>query len=290
MTSLNVVEQGLSYLRACLNLYSGECAFLVLYVIALIWVCARGTKLERRVFIPSGVLLLVTVYNPLFPVMINRFFDVNNEYYRFFWITPVVILLPYAAAKLVMMMKDRSSRWIMAVALVILMILSGNFIYRNGYQKAENIYKMPSELMEIADLIHEQSDKVYPQVLLEYEYNMQMRQYDPKILLTIDREDYLYANTHDYSGEMISDEDHPQYKLLGVIARNQTIDIMPDDFAEALEKTHTEYVVIGNDSLLHKYMGLAGLYPVATTENHVIYKYDLIEPYAFELVDYTPVY
>jgi len=290
MTLLNVTEQGLNYLRECLNLYGDTCAFLVLYVLALIFVCAKGSRLEKQIFLPSGVMLLLTVYNPLFPVVLNSFFDVNNEYYRFFWITPVVILVPYIATKLVLMMSTPAAKSAMAVALVLIMIISGNFLYKNGYQKAENIYKMPGELMEISQLLHENTDKEYPKVLLEYEYNMQMRQYDPKILLTIDREDYLFANTNDYSGEMLSDAEHPQYKLLAVMARVQTVDVMPETFEEACEQTHTDFVVISNDSNLHSYLQHAGLYPVATTENHVIYKYNLTEPYAFELVDYTPVY
>jgi hypothetical protein len=35
---------------------------------------------------------------------------------------------------------------------------------------------------------------------------------------------------------------------------------------------------------------MAGLKKVAETENHIVFKYDIKEPYDFELVDYSVVY
>ena len=117
---------------------------------------------------------------------------------------------------------------------------------------------------------------------------MQMRQYDPKMLLTIDREDYMYAVSNSYSDEMLNDEAHPQYRLLAAIVRNQNVD--EQDFLNSLEQTKTEYVVLNKNSSRVDYLEKAGLKNIGETENHVVYRYELIEPYEFELVDYSVVY
>ena len=217
-----------------------------------------------------------------------RFFDVNSEYYRFFWITPVIIVVPYVCVKIISEAKEMPKKLLFAALFTVLFILSGNFIYANGYNRAENVYKMPAELMEVSDLIHADANVKYPKAFLEYEYNMQMRQYDPKMLLTVDREDYLYATSANYTEEMIRDDDHPQYRILAALIKYQQVDA--DAFAKGLEMTHTEYVVLSKANPMQAFVKQAGLYPVAQTENRTIYKYDLKEPYTFELVDYSVVY
>ncbi|MCR5267103.1 MAG: hypothetical protein K6E16_01110 [Lachnospiraceae bacterium] len=288
MTALNVTEQGLHYLRACLDLYTENCAFTVLYFVALLFVCLKGSAQEKRIFLPGAIVLLLTVYNPVTPVLLMRFFDVNSEYYRFFWITPVAILLPFVAVHVILMQKTRGMALLIAFLLIVLFVLSGNFLYANGYHRAENVYKMPEELMEVSACIHENADCEYPKAFLEYEYNMQMRQYDPKILLTVDREEYLYATSSDYTEEMLADPDHPQYRLLGALIKYQ--DVEEDAFLDALEETHTEYVVLSKANPMRTYLQKAGLTRIGETKDREIYKYDLVTPYTFELVDYSVVY
>lgn len=288
MTVLNVAEQGIHYLRSCLDLYSENCAFPALYFAALIFLCAKGSERDKRIFLPGGVVLLLTVYNPFSPVILMHFFDVNSEYYRFFWITPAIVLVPYVATNIITQQKDVKQKIAIGALIAVLFVFSGNFLYANGYQKAENIYKMPPELMEVSSIIHENSDTEYTKAFLEYDYNMQMRQYDPKILLTIDREDYLYATSADYTQEMLHDPEHPQYRMLAALIKFDPVN--PADFTDALETSNTEFVVVNKTHRMIPYLKQAGLYQVGETKERAVFKYDLKDPYVFELVDYTAVY
>ena len=288
MQGLNVFEKGIGYLEACLSYYTGACAYLMLYVAALVYVCVFGSRREKEIFIPCSVFLLLTVYNPVAPVVLDHFFDVNSEYYRFFWIAPVIILVPYLFTKLIITRVSAAQRIIVSSLILVICILSGRFVYADGIKLAQNIYKMPDELIEISGLIHEDSEAEYPKAFLEYEYNMQMRQYDPKMLLTIDREDYLNAVSIPYTEEMLSDELHPQYRLLAALVRYQEVD--EQSFLDALEVTKTEYVVLSKSHPRIDYLKDAGLKKVSETEDHVILKYEIKEPYDFELVDYSVVY
>lgn len=288
MQGLNVTEKGLGYLWACLTSYTGACAYLMLYVAALLYICVFGSRREKEIFIPCSVFLILTVYNPVAPVILNRFFDVNSEYYRFFWITPVVVLVPYLFTKLILTVRGGRERSVITVLILCICLVSGNFVYRNGIQPATNIYKMPDELIQISAIIHEDSEAEYPKAFLEYEYNMQMRQYDPKMQLTVDREDYLNAVSTPYTEDMLEDEAHPQYRLLAFLVRLQPVD--REDFLDALESSKTDYVVINKNNPRDTFLLSAGLKKIAETEHHNVFRYEVKEPYDFELVDYSVVY
>ncbi len=285
MQTLNVVETGFAYLQACLNYYVDGCAYFLLYLLALLFILVKGTTKEKQLFLPSAVLLLLSVYNPVFPVVLAKIFDVNKEYYRFFWLAPVVIVVPYVCTRLFMLQKERSRQVIVGATIAVILCLSGHFIYAGGYASAGNIYKMPEELMTISCLIHEDSDVEYPKVLMEYNYNMEMRQYDPAILLTIDREDYLYAVSEAYTDEMLEDEAMPQYKLLAKLIRYQ--DISDEAFKQALDATNTEYIVVSGGNANVPYFSASGYRLVSQTENHMIFHYELKNREEFELIDYT---
>ncbi len=288
MQSINVFEKGIGYLEACLSYYTGSCGYIMLYLVALIFIAIFGTKREKQLFLPSGIFLILTVYNPIAPVILDRFFDVNSEYYRFFWIAPIIVIIPYVFTRLIIACKTGKTMVITTVIICLICVLGGNFMYKNGVDIADNIYKMPDELIEISDIIHKDSTAKYPKVFLEYEYNMQMRQYDPTILLTIDREDYLYAVSTPYTEDMIYDADHPQYRLLASLVRQQ--EVPGEAFLDGLERSKTEYVVINKANKRVTFLKINGLKVVDETDNYIVFKYNIKEPYEFELVDYSEVY
>ncbi len=285
MQGVNVFENGIGYLLKTLGMYTSGTGFFAMYLIGVLTVLVAGKKRDRQLFLPQAVMLLVTVYNPLTPLILDRIFDVSGEYYRLFWIAPVIILVPYVCA---MMMTRENKGWenvIFAVLIIAMFIVGGNYVYAKGYDAAENIYKIPDELIGISDIIHRDSDTEYVRAFFEYEYNMEIRQYDPKMLLPVDREDYIYAVNYSYTDEMLSDEGKPSDRLLALLVRNQKIS--KDDLTEALEATDTSYVVLSKGHPQAAFIRSAGLYELAETQTHIIYKYDLEDPYEYSLVDYS---
>lgn len=283
MQGVNVFENRAGFLIRCLSLYTSGTGFLILYLLALLLILYAGSRRERTLFIPQAVILLITVYNPLFPILLDRIFDVNSEYYRFFWITPVVILVPYAAVKLI---SGAGSHRAVTVVLVAAMFAAGaNPVFAGGLKISENIYKVPDELIQICEMIHEDSGSEYARVFFEYEYNMEARQYDPRILLCVDREDYLYAVNYSYTEEMLSDDEKPVNRILALLVRNVSMD--SEVFCDALEKTGTQYVVLTKGHPQEAYVKSAGLYEAGSTKSHTIYRYDLMDAAQYEPVDYS---
>ena len=285
MQGVNVFENGIGYLLKTLGLYTSGTGFFAMYLIAVLFILIKGEKRDRELFLPQALMLLITVYNPLTAMILEKIFDVSSEYYRLFWIAPVIVLVPYVATLIITREGRGRDNILFAVLITAMFIVGGNYVYAKGYDAAENIYKIPDELIEISEIIHADSDTEYVKAFFEYDYNMEIRQYDPKMLLSVDREDYIYAVNYSYTEEMLEDENRPQDKLLALLVRNQNIE--EDDLTEALDATNTAYVVLSKGHPQAAFVKRAGLYELSETKTHVIYKYDLKDPYEYELVDYS---
>lgn len=290
MQDLYVSNEGISYLRQCLERFNGSTGYLLLFFASLLFILIKGTDREKKIFIPMSLLMILTVYNPLFPMALDFITHVDNEYYRFFWMSPVVILVPYVVTKLILAILENKiqHKWTVSILALLIIVFSSKSLWMSGMRLPENKYKVPNEMIEVSEIIHNDSKYDYPKTFLEFDYNMQMRQYDARMLLTIDREDYIYAMSNDYTWEMIESDEFPQYRILAALFRYQNVDT--NRLIQAFEQTKTEYVVLTTGSTMIPVLKEAGLSEVAQTAHHTILKYKVIEEQPFELVDYTECY
>ena len=275
MQNGSVYQWGIRFISACLDYYNGMNAYLVYYVASLLFVGLKGDRKVREIFLPSGIMLLLTVYNPFFPILIDRFFDINKEYYRFFWLTPITILVPYGGVS-VLEMEEGKKKMAAAFALTVILIFTGDYIYKNGYTKAENPYKVPNEVIEVSRMLHQVSEVETPKAMMEYDFNMMMRQYDPSILLAVGREDYINGVTYEITEEqMNSKENGFLYRLVAVMMRGEELE--KEKFLEALEGTNTEFFVISKGNLIQDYLIDMGLTKAGETKGHILYRYNVKE-------------
>ena len=113
--------------------------------------------------------------------------DFESEFYRFFWLVPLPFLLAYILVESGVRLKKgwkRAGSLIAAVGglvLSVISLLSSSLppIY------SKNVYKVEDDLLTVAELIHRDSTEEEPKVALPLEYNLQARQYDPSLRLTI---------------------------------------------------------------------------------------------------------
>lgn len=322
MQSLHIADAGFGYIFKCIGLYYEGNIYFALYLASLIllsvdlsrvtgaeragrWralLSADGmTERMRRIFLPQFVMMILTVYNPVFPVILNSFFDVNKEYYRFLWMAPVIICISAAAVRIVTdYAADKTSSRIRhirqafcAVFIICLLMAGGTWLYEDGYIVSPNIYHMPTEIPKIAEIIHEDALKndpadEYPRAMFEYDYNMLIRQYDAGIMLACDREAYLNAVTGALDYDTIMEDADYYNRLLAVVALG--IEIPEDAFTEGLEETGTEYVVVSTANGILPYIRKCGLTVAGETANHTILRYELPDYEPFELPDYSEVW
>ncbi len=357
MQSLNIAEAGFSYIFRCIGAYYEGNIYFLLYIASLLFLSFAGSRRRigtgfREVFLPQFIMMAITVYNPVFPVLINSFFDVNKEYYRFLWMSPVIICISAAGAIAVFdfaggekdsagvaasckngnngdnasgekfdegagtrkkgcgLHKSRSSvRMVLTtVFFVCLLIAGGTFLYRDGYIVSPNVYHMPTEIPEVAKIIHEDAAQRfyydyepeddeeeaptrgndYPKAMFEYDFQMQMRQYDAGILLSCDREQYLRALSGEVTYETATEDGNYTDCLLATVALG--IRIPEDDLISSLENTRTEYIVITTASGMTSYYKEMGLEVVGETANHTVLHYEADAPVRYMLPDYSEVW
>ena len=286
MQSISVSGEGILYIFKCIALYNGTSLYLPLYFAGLIFIALKGEKELKRIFLYPGIVMLLSVYNPLFPLVLNRFFDVNKEYYRFIWITPVCIEIALLAVNYLMKNhKTRGWRIISFAGILLFLMGAGVFIYDRGYTPKENVYKIPNEVIAVSKMIRNNTDMKYPVAVMDRDMQMEIRQYDATILLACDRTQYLDFLSGAERDELTEEKNEYVDRLLSVVAKYEDID--KDSFREALNVTNTQFVVVEKISPMLKYLKDAGLEYVGTTGTRVIYKFELEDPRYFELADYS---
>lgn len=165
--------------------YMGTGLILIWYLAALIWLFLREKRKPFRImflYVP-GVLLLL-FFNPLFFGLFERFLG-GEIYFRMIWLLPVSVTLAYSITVLLGEQKGRKKAVFGALALLLVMI-SGKLVYMNPlYSRAENVYHVPDEVVEICDRIQLPGREVraaFPRELLLY-----VRQYSPVICMPYGR-------------------------------------------------------------------------------------------------------
>lgn len=156
------------------------------YLLTLVYLWFTEKDRRRRVlllYVPLVVLILY--FNPLFARLL--YWVVGDEiYYRILWLLPVTVVIAYGAVSLYGHMKGRKKYWF-ALLSAMLMMISGSCIYASpAFCKAENLYHMPQEVVDICDAIQVEGREVmavFPREMLSY-----VRQYTPLVCMPYGRE------------------------------------------------------------------------------------------------------
>ena len=293
MQGISAEENGISYIFLCLLKYSGSCLFLLWYALCVLYLCVRGSLEERRYFALPGICLALTVFNPVFPLVLNRFFDVNSEYYRFIWIAPVVPLISYICVRFVTLEKYRDGRNIpLLLSAALFLMASGVFVHGTGSSNsrpfAENSFKVPNEVIEVSKLIHRASDSDFPRAICDLNMEMEIRQYDASILLAADREQFLGAIYGTAFDDQTREKNHFSDILVEIMVHNTKYP--KDVFLESMENTHTEFFVVMKNSPINGYLKDMGLKNVGETYTRNVLMYEPETGKPFRLPDYKDVW
>jgi len=286
MQDLSIANDGISYIFKCISLYNGSAFFLLIYAAIVVVIAFKGTEEMKRIFLYPSIVMLFTVYNPLLPVVINRVFDINKEYYRFMWITPVAVLIAATASYWLISAKHGRGFIVPAfLGITCLIIAAGTFVYEDGYRVAENPYKIPNEVIAVSNMIRKNTDMKYPVAVCDRDMQMELRQYDATILLAADRTQYLNFLGDGYEDELMQEKNEYVNRLLTVVGKFEKID--KDSFTEALNKTNTQFVVVPKTAPVLRFLSDAGLEAVGTTGTRVVYRFELDDPIYYDLADYN---
>lgn len=166
--------------------YMGTGLVVAWFLVCLVYLFFQEKDKGKRVlFLYVPAILFVLFFNPLF---IRVVYGVVGEeiYYRILWLMPVTIVIAYTIVKLYGRLKGAKAYGFLGVSLL-LVVISGSCIYRNpAFTKAENLYHVPQEVVDICDAIKVDGREVmavFPAELITF-----VRQYSPMVCMPYGRE------------------------------------------------------------------------------------------------------
>ncbi len=166
--------------------YMGTGQIVSWFLVCLLYLFFQEKDKGKRVlFLYMPAILFVLFFNPSFAWFVYAV--VGEEiYYRLLWLMPVTIVIAYTIVKIYAQLKGRKSYVFLGVS-ILLVIISGSCIYKNpAFSKADNLYHMPQEVVEICDSIEVDGREViavFPQELISF-----VRQYSSMVCMPYGRE------------------------------------------------------------------------------------------------------
>lgn len=273
MRGLSVAEQGLRFIWDCFVKYQGTWAYLLLGALAVVLVLLYRKKEAAFLFLWYPLVLLLTVFNPFLMNRIIVKMDFESEFYRFFWLVPLPFLLAYILVESGMRLKKGWKRAVLLLAVGGLVLFWNRASLRQlaTVSIPKNVYKVEDDLLAVSELIHRDSTEEEPKVAFPLEYNLQARQYDPSLHLTIERNKMLFWLGINTAGSYTDENVSYRYQsdIMDVIYGGQNTD--PVTLRIALNRTRTDYLVAYKKNDIHETILAAGCEAIGETSDAVVY-------------------
>lgn len=173
--------------------YSGTGLLVCCFLVAWFYLFFCEKKRENRViFVYMPAVLLLLFFNPLF---FRVFGNLTEEaiYFRFLWLLPITPVIAYTVIKIYGTLSG-PKRYVFVLLSFVLIMFSGRLVYLNPlFERAENEYHVPQEVVEICDMIEVEGREVvaaFPGELLLY-----VRQYSATVCMPYGREVFSYYDS-----------------------------------------------------------------------------------------------
>ena len=261
-------------------------------------------------FLTITVVCALTVYNPILVRKLIPKLGMTTVYYRFFWILPVTFGAAYylvrAFASLRRFLPGGALACIvpaacLCAALAYFMPLNPGLpnvriptnVYKTDgaipvlceavhtdFEKTGRYQKAAAAKAEITDRTSKKwlkaQAKTSPVCVFPYQLEFGVRQFDPNIRLTFNRNLRLFYEGNTSTG-ITYGEGNKRYLQRALIldalyGRDDSITI--EDFQAAMKKTKTDYLICEESKVNGSFLLQAGCQPVGTVAGYTIFRYD----------------
>ncbi|WP_099467042.1 hypothetical protein [Konateibacter massiliensis] len=235
--------------------YAADGVVQLLLIAAIVVLLIKEKKNENKQMAYYAIALIaVVVFPPI--VLVLTHFAGEDVYWRIFWLVPSVIIIAFAATRLIEQAGKRSKQRILFVGVLLVIVLGGKSVYNaETFNKAENLYKIPQEAIEICEMVAPDGGAtkiIVPESIVSY-----IRQYNANINL-------LY-------GRNMGKDVQKGYRYKVLLQLNSA---EPDVkyIAKKAKKKECEYIVFENFSSGTETIADYGYELFGSTQNYVIYK------------------
>ena len=162
--------------------------FFAIFLISIIYIFS--TEKDKKIkdfFVGYSILILIIVWNPICVYFLNKFINFGAMY-RIYYLLPNCITIAYALTKIVEKNDNFIKRIVAVLGVAVIIIFFGNNIF-NEYTTVEvnNYYKLPDEVVEIANLILADKEIEDKKAIVPYGMSSQIRQVSADIELYYSR-------------------------------------------------------------------------------------------------------
>ena len=276
---IQIADAGMDFIHQCLKTYQGEAYFLLLFVGAMLlvfWMRDPQSRALRLLLWPYVTVLACTVYNIVIMKVFIQKLNLSGEYYRFFWLLPLGIVIPYVCVRLVASRSGRMKKILVFFLLAAVIAVAGTPAWSRRLPLTSNPYRIPDDMIIACDIIKTDARRERLEdvgVFFDFNLNLLITQYDPSFRVIIPYENMM---TTVNTGRTKTDTDN-----VWLNSRIQLVELLVldrywvphEEFMSALNVTETAYVVYDKTGPNHDYLMGAGLAEIGRTEDYIIYKY-----------------
>lgn len=260
ISSWDEIGRILSAEIAIVDKYFGKGVYFIFYLTALFFLLKKRPDLKKILLLPVSILLFLFLFPKTSHFIMSYMFEGGNIYWRYFWLLQINLIIAVAVVEMIEIKKEKRGQRLLVILGIL--IVSGSFIFnQDNFQKAENPYKIPDEVVEICDLIKVDAGEAYlledltvaPASLAGW-----IRMYDGDICLLYGRySSYTYTKNEDTEeiDEYLSQRSGNVEDVLDKIEKNEcTYLIVQSDMELQEEAEVREYILLGETShyLLYK--------------------------------------
>jgi len=139
-------------------------------------------KKSKSFLLTYPIIVFIIIWNPIFTKIILNF--INEEvYWRMYWLVPIGITLAYIFTKIIYSQSKVIRKIFNSIAIFIIIIASGKLVFSSeNYQKVNNYYKVPDEILDIV-LEVSKDEEGYKKLVGPHEFIIYTRQIDGTIKL-----------------------------------------------------------------------------------------------------------
>jgi len=267
----NMQAQGIVDIKNIFKDYIGNGYYYLLYAISLVIIAIKGSKTAKKYFIFIPLIYALTIYNPLLTNIVAKYFTGANVFWRLLWLIPMEISIVYAFVALIYSNNNEKYQTMVIVIEIILLILLGKFAFTkdNGFKKAENLNKIPSEIIEQTQYIldeEKEERQITVMALPEPLHNATIRQLTSKINLFWSRDLYM--------PQLHSPEELEEMEKIYSVCIGNVPDIDASEFNHIREKYGVNWIIIRNVSEeLNKYLKETKYKKVTNIKGDYLYQY-----------------
>ncbi len=263
-------ESVFEFIKGLLEQYTSNNTFIFLYVfLACSLVILLTNKKLRTIFSWPVIVFIALVFNPVSLALFNKFALISTgRFYRFLWVLPIPITIAFFVSFIITQFKSKVVMSILTFVACFALMMCGEVSKTvENFHKASNIYKVPDNIIEMSDIIHEDFGDGVPTLYYDDWIMMFYRNYDPAVY------SYRYRPGMDYmdinADEAFQDIDN-RMLLENIIINHQTWLLSPDDLWNMI--IDIDYIICEEYETNKVYYEEAGLEYMGTFDGYELYK------------------